>query len=155
MKILIYAALAVLVFIGCSDDKQGYVSKAQSEQALAAKQAEKKEEAKVAEVKAKVPVEEVIPKETAVNKEPKAVVAVVTGDSIYRACSACHGLNGEKVALGKSKIIQGWSADKVADALKGYKDGSYGGVMKAIMKGQVSALSDNEIKLVSEYISKL
>jgi cytochrome c553 len=155
MKIFSFIVLVALVFVGCSDDKQGYVSKAQSEQDLASKQTEKKVEAKVAEVKVKVPVEEVVPKEVVVKEEPRAVVAVITGDSIYRACSACHGLNGEKVALGKSQIIQGWSADKVADALNGYKDGTYGGVMKAIMKGQVTALSADEIKLVSEYISKL
>jgi len=44
---------------------------------------------------------------------------------------------------------------QVTDALNGYKDGSYGGAMKSVMKGQASKLSDEDIKIVSDYISKL
>ncbi|MFA6137115.1 MAG: c-type cytochrome [Sulfurimonas sp.] len=78
-----------------------------------------------------------------------------SGESIYKVCATCHGQSGEKPALGKSQIIKGWSASKVADALKGYKAETYGGAMKGIMKGQVSKLSDSDIKAVAEYISKL
>ncbi len=81
--------------------------------------------------------------------------ATASGESIFKVCASCHGFSGEKAALGKSQIIKGWSASKVADALKGYKADSYGGAMKGIMKGQVSKLSNDEIKAVSEYISKL
>ena len=77
------------------------------------------------------------------------------GSTIYAACAGCHGTNGEKVALGKSKIIKGWSADKIESALNGYKDGSYGGTMKAIMKGQAVKLSIEDTKAVSQYISTL
>lgn len=77
------------------------------------------------------------------------------GAALYKACAGCHGVSGEKPALGKSQVIQGWSASKVEHALNGYKDGSYGGTMKAIMKGQSTKLSDVDIKEVSEYISKL
>ncbi len=77
------------------------------------------------------------------------------GATLYKACAGCHGANGEKAALGKSKIIAGWDTSKVQAALKGYKDGSYGGAMKGIMKGQVSRLSNTDIKLVSEYIGSL
>ncbi|MCK4874993.1 MAG: c-type cytochrome [Sulfurimonas sp.] len=88
-------------------------------------------------------------------KKVKAVVSVRTGPSLYVACAACHGADGLKIALGKSQIIKGWDSKKVINALNGYKDGTYGGSMKGIMKGQVSALSDEDIKAVSEYISKL
>jgi cytochrome c553 len=77
------------------------------------------------------------------------------GKKLYMACAACHGAKAEKSALGKSKVIQGWSVVKIEDALKGYKDGSYGGAMKGIMKGQASKLSDDEMAAVAEYISKL
>lgn len=70
-------------------------------------------------------------------------------------CAGCHGTNAEKAALGKSQIIKGWSVTKVSDALNGYKAGTYGGVMKTVMKGQASKLSDADIKAVSEYISSL
>ena len=76
----------------------------------------------------------------------------VDGASIYKSCAACHGLNAEKQAMGKSEVIAGWDAQKTIDALKGYKDGSYGGPMKALMKGQVTRLSDAEIEAVAKYI---
>ena len=75
------------------------------------------------------------------------------GATLYKACAGCHGANGEKAALGKSQIIKGWDAAKVEASLKGYKDGSYGGPMKGVMKGQVSRLNDADIKAVSEYIA--
>ena len=77
------------------------------------------------------------------------------GASIYKACVSCHGINGEKAALGKSQIIQGWEKQKVIDVLKGYKDGSYGGAMKGVMKGQVTKLDDEKIEAVATYISTL
>ncbi len=72
----------------------------------------------------------------------------------YAACAGCHGQKGEKKALGKSAAITGWSVDKTVAALKGYKDGSYGGPMKGVMKGQVVRLSDADIKALAEQISK-
>jgi len=88
---------------------------------------------------------------------PQELVAVKAADGakLFRACSGCHGVNGEKKALGKSQVIQGWSEDKTLAALKGYKDGSYGGAMKGVMKGQASKLSDAEIEALAEYIASL
>lgn len=77
------------------------------------------------------------------------------GAALYKKCSACHGMNAEKKALGKSQVIQGWPADKIVSALKGYKDGSYGGAMKGLMKGQVASYSDADIEAVAGYISGL
>ena len=82
-----------------------------------------------------------------------AVGANASAD-LYKKCAACHGANGEKKALGKSKIIKDFSKDEMVIALKGYKDGSYGGAMKALMKGQVATLNDKQIDSISEYISK-
>lgn len=72
----------------------------------------------------------------------------------YAPCATCHGATAEKAALGKSQIIKGWSADKIEAALHGYKDGSYGGPMKGVMKGQVARLSDADIKDLAAQISK-
>ncbi len=74
------------------------------------------------------------------------------GADIYKKCAGCHGVNGEKKALGKSEVIKGWEASKTITALKGYKDGSYGGQMKALMKGQVAPLSDADIEAVAKYL---
>ena len=75
-----------------------------------------------------------------------------SGESLYKKCAGCHGVNGEKKALNKSKVIAGISKDQLIVALAGYKDGSYGGAMKGLMKGQVASLSEADIKKVSEYI---
>ncbi|MCD4668097.1 MAG: c-type cytochrome [Sulfurimonas sp.] len=80
---------------------------------------------------------------------------IIDAKALYSACAGCHGKNGEKIALGKSKIIQAWSVEKLTNALNGYKDGTYGGAMKGLMKGQVAKLNADEIKAISEYISKL
>lgn len=75
--------------------------------------------------------------------------------ALFAACAGCHGQNGEKKALGKSAIIKGWDKQKLIDALNGYKDGSYGGPMKGVMKGQVATKSDAEIEALSTFISNL
>jgi len=79
-------------------------------------------------------------------------MAVADGATSYKKCSACHGVTGEKKALGKSAIIKGWDAQKTIDALNGYKAGTYGGPMKGLMKGQVAALDDAEIEAIAKYI---
>lgn len=77
------------------------------------------------------------------------------GETIFKACVSCHGAKAEKAALGKSQIIKGWDKQKIVDALKGYKAGTYGGAMKGVMKGQVARLDDEKIQAVASYISAL
>ena len=79
-------------------------------------------------------------------------VAAADGAALYKACAACHGASGEKKALGKSEVITGWEASKTVAALNGYKDGTYGGAMKGLMKGQVKALDDAQIEALAKYI---
>ena len=78
------------------------------------------------------------------------------GEALYKKCVSCHGAKGEKKGLGKSEVIAGWDAAKTEEALKGYKAGTrnvHG--MGGLMKGQVASYSDEDIKAVAEYISKL
>lgn len=74
------------------------------------------------------------------------------GAALFNKCAACHGAHGEKHALGKSKIINTLTPAEIETALHGYKNGTYGGSMKALMKGQVAAFDDEQIKAVAEYI---
>jgi len=97
-------------------------------------------------------VEEVV---AVVKESIPATTPNIDAKALYSACAGCHGLNGEKIALGKSQVIKGWSVEKITTALNGYKDGTYGGAMKGLMKGQVSKLSSDETKAIAEYISKL
>ena len=72
----------------------------------------------------------------------------------FKKCAGCHGAHGEKKALGKSKVIKDMSKADIVHALHGYKDGTYGGPMKGLMKGQVKSLSDADITAISEKIGK-
>ncbi len=82
------------------------------------------------------------------------LVASLFAADPYAKCVACHGANGEKVALGKSKIIKDMTKADFITAMKGYKDGTYGGPMKGLMKGQVAALSDAQIEAIADKIAK-
>ncbi|WP_320034883.1 c-type cytochrome [Halarcobacter sp.] len=75
------------------------------------------------------------------------------GKGIYLKCAGCHGASAEKPALGKSQVIKGWDKDKIVSSLNGYKDGTYGGVMKGVMKSQVSNMTQEDIEAVAEYIA--
>ena len=77
------------------------------------------------------------------------------GASLFKKCAGCHGAKAEKKALGKSQVIAGWDAAKITGALNGYKDGTYGGAMKGVMKGQVAALSSADIDALAHYIAGL
>lgn len=76
------------------------------------------------------------------------------GAEAYKKCAGCHGAKGEKKALGKSKVIAEMTKAEIVDSLKGYKDGTYGGAMKGLMKGQVANLDDAQIQAIADLIGK-
>lgn len=81
-------------------------------------------------------------------------VTLSSATPLYTKCVQCHGTNGEKVALGKSKVIKDMAKADFITAMKGYQDGSYGGAMKAIMKPQAAGLSEADIKTIADFIIK-
>ncbi|WP_415396338.1 c-type cytochrome [Sulfurimonas sp. CS5] len=127
MKIAISVAL-VFLLIGCSEESKQEVQKSEPKEST--------------------------PKELVI-KETPVITTVLDAKALFKVCASCHGQNAEKAALGKSKIIKGWSVRETTIALNGYKDGSYGGPMKSVMKGQANKLNDEQIKVIGEYISKL
>lgn len=74
---------------------------------------------------------------------------------LFQKCAACHGNHAEKSALNQSAIIGTWDSKRIANAIKGYQDGTYGGAMKTLMRSQVKDLSRIQIEALSEYISHL
>lgn len=72
----------------------------------------------------------------------------------YAKCVACHGANGEKVALGKSKIIKDMSKADFVASLKGYQDGTYGGPMKGMMTGQVKGMTEATMNEIADQLIK-
>ena len=184
MKVL-FLGLVALLFIGCSGEKKSDEKAVQEvKQEVVHAKTEEPVKVEPAKVEPKevlnaveaTPVEESVTKDEKVTPEAPKVPAVevanvktetvpkemavidkteIDGAVLFKKCASCHGKNAEKKALGKSNIIQGWSKDKIVNAVNGYKDGTYGGAMKAVMKGQVSNLSDADVNAVAEYISKL
>jgi len=170
MKIIISVALAFFL-LGCSDDGSNSSPKqdifkeaAKTTEAVTNTVPEVVEEAKEPAVEvAPIAVETVeessrivLEETTEVVEDTKAkLTPTKSGAELYKVCSSCHGVSGEKKALNKSQVIQGWSEIQVSTAMNGYKDGSYGGAMKGLMKSQVTKLSDEDISALSKYISEL
>ncbi|WP_456451955.1 c-type cytochrome [Hydrogenimonas sp.] len=89
--------------------------------------------------------------EQKVEEAKKAIDAA----TLYTKCAGCHGMKGEKHALGQSNIIGGQSKAELVEKIEGYKKGTYGGAMKGLMAGQVKNLTPEEIDALADYISKL
>ena len=71
-----------------------------------------------------------------------------------KACTSCHGADWSKKALGKSLNVAEMTHQEIADSLIGYKNGTYGGPMKGLMKGQVAKYSDADLEAFSQTIGK-
>ncbi len=154
-EFLMAIAVSALLLGGCVDSSTGAAAKADMEaenghkteakvekKAEAPKAEEKKAEAKVEEKKAETPA-------------PKAEEKAPATDSVnVTACAGCHGANFEKKAMGVSKIVKDMAKADIVKALKGYKDGSYGGSMKALMKGQAIPLDDAKIEAIANKFGK-
>ncbi|MDX9814171.1 MAG: hypothetical protein RBS91_05865 [Sulfurimonadaceae bacterium] len=61
------------------------------------------------------------------------------------ACFGCHGDDWSKIALGSSKIVATMTHKEIAEALIGYKNGTFGGDKKDLMRAQVQKYSDEEL----------
>jgi cytochrome c-type protein NapB len=79
-------------------------------------------------------------------------VSVASASVNSKACAGCHGADWSKKALGKSLKVSEMTHSEIAAALNGYKDGSYGGVMRGLMKGQIAKYSTDEITEFSKSV---
>ena len=82
-------------------------------------------------------------------------LAFAGAPQLFTQCRACHGTRAEKPALGTSRIINTLNSYEIEKALKGYKDGTYGGAKKGIMKMQAARLNDAQIRELAAYIPTL
>ena len=81
---------------------------------------------------------------------------LAAGEALYVKCAGCHGKDGKRKALGKSAIIGGQDAAALAESIKGYRAGTRNvSGMGTLMKGQIGAMSDQDIEILSHYISTL
>ncbi len=70
-----------------------------------------------------------------------------------KACAGCHGADFEKKAMNVSKVVKDMSKEDIVAALKGYKAGTYGAAMKAVMKPNADKLSDEDIEAIATQIA--
>lgn len=85
-------------------------------------------------------------------------VAFADGDaaSLFKThCLGCHGADGSRVPASGIEPIKGQSDAELLKKLEGYKDGSFGGPRKQVMENVVKRLSDEQLKSLAEYASKL
>lgn len=158
-SILLSAVVATLLFSGCGDKEE----QKQTVSAPVVEEVKKTvQETQVKQEPISVKKEEAVIQPETIEKVKETVQEVVndvvvseaSGAQLYAKCAGCHGITADKKALGKSAVIKEWDSTKVYNALKGYKDGSYGGAMKGLMKSQVAGLSDGDMKVLGDYISK-
>ncbi|MCT7909879.1 c-type cytochrome [Arcobacter lacus] len=163
-RILLGSAIAVLLLSGCTEDKKESSTQTVTKEETTQKTNETSNNT-VAESTNKIVEEkkaEVVKENITKDKVDEQVqntqeIAVVTpdGETLYKVCASCHGQKAEKEALGKSQVIAGWDKERIINAMNGYKNGTYGGIMKNIMKPQVETKTDEEIEILATYISNI
>lgn len=161
-RVLGFGLVIGCVFLmgGCSDTKSGDTAASQIKSV--GPQTPQEEEKSVVVQESVVEKQEIVSQaqqshtpEPVATEESPAPLTSKSGSELYRACSSCHGSNGQKAALGKSALIGGWEESKTMQALEGYKNGTYGGAMKSVMVGQVAKLSQEDMQKLSQYIQML
>jgi len=164
IKQLILAGMMASLILGCAENKKEdnkapeikieQNTQIEKETASVEKQVEEKiQKEQTTEAKLEEKIEDKETKEKVV--EEKVATTEVSGEALFKTCASCHGTKGEKKALGKSQVITGWDKQRTLDSLNGYKDGTYGGVMKGIMKPHVDNKTPEELEALADFISKL
>lgn len=71
-----------------------------------------------------------------------SAILATTASANLDKCAGCHGKDWSKNAMNASKKVSEMSQESIAEALKGYRDGTYGGKLKTLMRNQVPADAD-------------
>jgi cytochrome c-type protein NapB len=161
-EFLMALSLSALLLGGCVDSSTGASARADMEGGEATKTEAKAEAPKAEEKKAQAPVAQKAEAPKAEEKKaeekkaeaPKEKTASASAEVNTAVCAGCHGANFEKKAMGVSKVVNTLTKDEIKKALHGYKDGTYGGSMKTIMKGQAGGLSDAQIEAIANKVGK-
>ena len=79
------------------------------------------------------------------------------GAKLYseKTCNACHGPEGKKPLMPNYPKLAGQNAAYAEQQMKDIKSGARNNGQTAAMKGVMHLVSDEEIKAIAEYLSKL
>jgi cytochrome c len=84
-------------------------------------------------------------------------IAAMDGAALYKdkTCNACHGPTGNKPLMPNYPKIAGQNAAYMEQQMKDIKSGARNNGQTAAMKGVMHLVNDEEIKAISDYLSKL
>lgn len=92
-------------------------------------------------------------------EEKKAITKtdrIAKGKAVYeRACARCHGADGMKKASNNSMAIADMNFEEMEDAIKGYRNGDYGGNMKYSMIPYAELLTNEEMANIVDYLHSM
>ena len=71
---------------------------------------------------------------------------------LWSGCAACHGQDGQ--GMGVFPKLAGQTSDYISNRLYAYKNREQIGAMSSTMWAQAGMLSDQDIKLISEFIEE-
>ena len=83
--------------------------------------------------------------------------AALDGGKLFaeKTCNACHGAKADKVLMPNYPKLAGQNAAYAEAQMKDIKSGARNNGQTAAMKGVMHLVNDEEIKAISEYLSKL
>ena len=83
--------------------------------------------------------------------------AAPDGAKLYteKTCNACHGPKGDKPLMPNYPKVAGQNAAYIEAQMKDIKSGARSNGQTAAMKGVMHLVSDEEIKVIADYLSKL
>jgi cytochrome c len=86
-----------------------------------------------------------------------AGTAAADGAALYtaKACNTCHGADGKTPIMPSYPKLAGQNSDYAVAQIKDIRDGKRTNGMTAAMKPMVAALTDAEIKEISDYLAGL
>lgn len=70
-------------------------------------------------------------------------------------CQSCHGADGGRPPVPGITPIKGRSSEDILKMLEGFKNGTFGGAQKQVMEGVTKQLSEDQMKSLADYVSKL
>ncbi|MBL8396014.1 MAG: c-type cytochrome [Candidatus Accumulibacter sp.] len=84
-------------------------------------------------------------------------VLAADGAKLYteKTCNACHGPAGNKALMPDYPKIAGQNAKYIERQMLDIKSGARSNGNSAAMKGVMHLVSDDEIKVLADYLSKL
>jgi cytochrome c len=83
--------------------------------------------------------------------------AALDGAALYKdkTCNACHGPKGDKTLMPNYPKVAGQNSAYIEQQMKDIKSGARNNGQTAAMKGVMHLVNDEEIKAISDYLSKL